>query len=93
MKTNIGKNCTALYEVNQMRVMILYTSYIYVLLLSFMSNYSEYYNQLYKCIKMQENAYHSSSEFIADIFVFFRRHYFGMFYCPLRSTQSFTRLT
>ena len=69
------------------------TSDIYVLLLSFMSNYSEYYNQLYKCIKMQENAYHSSSEFIADIFVFFRRHYFGMFYCPLRSTQSFTRLT
>ena len=53
MKTNIGKNCTALYEVNQMRV----TSDIYVLLLSFMSNYSEYYNQLYKCIKMQENAY------------------------------------
>ena len=89
MKTNIGKNCKALYEVNQMRV----TSDIYVLLLSFMSNYSEYYNQLYKCIKMQENAYHSSSEFIADIFVFFRRHYFGMFYCPLRSTQSFTRLT
>ena len=93
MKTNIGKNCTALYEVNQMRVMNLYTSDIYVLLLSFMSNYSEYYNQLYKCIKMQENAYHSSSEFIADIFVFFRRHYFGMFYCPLRSIQSFTRLT
>ena len=93
MKTNIGKNCTAFYEVNQMRVMIFYTSDIYVLLLSFMSNYSEYYNQLYKCIKMQENAYHSSSEFIADIFVFFRRHYFGMFYCPLRSIQSFTRLT
>ena len=93
MKTNIGKNCTALYEVNPLRVIILYTSDIYVLLLSFMSNYSEYYNQLYKCIKMQENAYHSSSEFIADIFVFFRRHYFGMFYCPLRSIQSFTRLT